>query len=111
MMSSTSYAQTVLALIAVLALIVACAWVLRRVQRPQGGASNPLRVRGQLMVGARERIVLVEIGDTWIVTGVASGNVRQLAVLPRQEDDAPADGPADAARPDFRALLARFGKP
>ncbi|OVZ54138.1 flagellar biosynthetic protein FliO [Pigmentiphaga sp. NML080357] len=111
MPSPGSTLQTLLALVAVLALIVACAWLLRRVQRPHVAGANPLRLRGQLMVGPRERIVLVELADQWIVAGVSSGHVRPLAVLPRPEDTATPEAPAASpALPDFRSLLARFGK-
>ncbi|MEK7947845.1 flagellar biosynthetic protein FliO [Pigmentiphaga sp. YJ18] len=110
MIAPGSTLQTVLALIAVLALIMACAWLLRRVQRPQAGSGHPLRLRGQLMVGPRERVVLIEIADQWIVAGVSAGNVRPLAVLPRPGDAAPAESAAAAPLPDFRTLLARLGK-
>lgn len=110
MITPGSTLQTVLALAAVLALIMACAWLLRRVQRPQAGGANPLRLRGQLMVGPRERVVLVEVAGQWIVAGVSAGSVRPLAVLPRPDDAPPAESAAAAPLPDFRTLLARFGK-
>lgn len=110
MMSTGSTLQPLLALIAVLALILACAWLLRRVQRPQAGGAAPLRLRGQLAVGPRERVVLIEVADQWIVAGVSAGNVRPLAVLPRP-GDVPAEDAAPAPPPDFRTLLARFGQP
>ncbi|MDX3904148.1 MAG: flagellar biosynthetic protein FliO [Pigmentiphaga sp.] len=109
MSPSASLLQTVFALGAVLALILACGWVLRRVQRPQAPGLQPLRLRGQLMVGPRERVVLVEIADQWIVAGVSAGHVRPLAVLPRP-DEPPAPEAAPAPGPDFHALLARFRK-
>jgi flagellar biogenesis protein FliO len=43
----------------------------------------PLRVVGGLMIGTRERIVLVEIGDTWIVVGLVPGQIRTLHTLPK----------------------------
>lgn len=103
-----SIIQTVFALVAVLALIMGCAWLMRRVQRPGGPGGTLLRVRSQIMVGPRERVVLLEVGDQWIVTGVAQGNVRPLAVMPRPEDVPPAPDPVDVA--DFRTLLARLRK-
>lgn len=101
-----SILQTVIALAAVLALILGCAWLMRRVQRPGGAGGALIQVRGQIMVGPRERVVLIEVGDQWIVTGVAQGNVRSLAVMPRPEDAPPAPDPVHVA--DFRTLLARL---
>jgi flagellar protein FliO/FliZ len=37
------------------------------------------------MIGTRERIVLVEIGDTWIVVGLVPGQIRTLHTLPKGE--------------------------
>ena len=110
MPASASFLQTAMALGVVLALIAACAWLARRVQRPLAGGSNALRLRGQIMVGPRERVVLIEVADQWVVAGVASGSVRPLAVLPRQADDAADAAAAAAAGPGFGALLARLRK-
>ncbi|HEY7379114.1 MAG TPA: flagellar biosynthetic protein FliO, partial [Steroidobacteraceae bacterium] len=49
------------------------------------------------------RVVLLEVGEQWLVVGVAPGSVRSLATLPRGElPPAPAH-PATA----FAAMLAR----
>jgi len=37
-----------------------------------------------VMVGQRERVVVVEIGGQWLVLGVAAGQVRALHTLPAQ---------------------------
>jgi len=34
------------------------------------------------MVGQRERVVVVEIGESWLVLGVAAGQVRALHTMP-----------------------------
>ncbi|WP_189616416.1 flagellar biosynthetic protein FliO [Pigmentiphaga litoralis] len=113
----SSLLQTVLALALVLALILACAWCFRRLQRPMGAFQAPMQLRGQLMVGPRERVVLIEVGDQWIVAGVAAGSVRPLAVMPRGDIATPANGPgagagagAGAPVPNFAALLDRMRK-
>jgi len=107
--TSASLLQTVLALGFVLLLIVAVAWAFRRMQRP-GGAWSPLQIRGQLMVGPRERVVLIEVGDQWIVAGVASGSVQPLAVMPRQDVDDNSEARAAGAVPNFGALLERLSR-
>ena len=110
MVTSASLLQTVLALAFVLFMIVAVAWLFRRMQRPGGRAQSPMQIRGQLMVGTRERVVLIEVGDQWIVAGVASGSVQALAVMPRQEVADASDGHATGAVPNFSALLERLSK-
>ncbi len=112
MPTSASYLQTLLSLGAVLALFLACAWFIKRLQRPQSGANNPLRLRGQLMLGTRERIVLIEVADQWIVAGIAGGNIRPLAVLPCQEAAEPqVKATPHASTPDFGSILKHLGKP
>jgi flagellar protein FliO/FliZ len=95
--------RATLGLALVLALIFAVGWLMRRLAPARGGGTGPLRVVGSQALGARERVVLLEVGEQWLVVGVAPGNVRSLATLPRGElPPAPAN-PATA----FAAMLAR----
>lgn len=75
--------QVFLALGVVVLAIFGAGWLLRRfgpAQIAQGGA---LRVLGGVMIGPRERLVLVEVADTWLIVGVAQGNVSAIHTLPR----------------------------
>jgi flagellar protein FliO/FliZ len=40
---------------------------------------------GALSLGGRERIMVVEVGDQWIVVGASPGRVNALATMPKQE--------------------------
>ena len=42
-----------------------------------------MKVISGLSVGTRERILLVEIGDTWLVLGVTAAQIRTLHTLPK----------------------------
>lgn len=66
----------------VLALIFLCGWAVRRFGLQQSGNGRLLKVVASAMVGQRERVVVVEIGDSWLVLGVAAGQVRALHTLP-----------------------------
>ena len=44
-----------------------------------------LNVVGSASVGTRERVVVLEIGESWLVVGVGPGNVNALATLPKGE--------------------------
>jgi flagellar protein FliO/FliZ len=81
--SSGGILQIMLSLALVLALVVVVAWVLKRINFPQRGANSLLRVISGVAVGQRERIVLVEVNDTWLVVGVAPGQVRTLHTMPK----------------------------
>lgn len=90
-------------LTAVLALILALAWLLRRVQQLPLAGQQSLRVSAALQVGARERVVLVTAGDTQLLLGVAPGQVNLL-----HRFDQPLPEPQTTAHPDFQRVLQRF---
>ncbi len=77
--------QVLLGLIVVLALMAGAAWMLKRMGVAGAGASNVARVVGGVSVGNRERVLVVEIADQWIVVGVAPGRVNALSTMPRQD--------------------------
>lgn len=80
-----SLLQTILALALVLAVLAALAYFLKRYGPRITGSSAHLRLVGSLSLGARERIVVVEVGDQWIVVGASPGRINALATMPRQE--------------------------
>ena len=92
--------QTTLALFFVIALLLGGAWVLKRFgPRGFGGGSNTVKLVGALSVGARERIMVVEVGDQWIVVGASPGRMNALATMPRQETPDTAIGGQPMAAP------------
>ena len=82
-MSAGSMLQMLAGLLLVLAVIGAAAWLLKRVAANPGTATGAIRVIAGAAVGQRERVVLVEIGGTWLVLGVAPGQVRSLHSMPK----------------------------
>ncbi|HQT00041.1 MAG: flagellar biosynthetic protein FliO [Hydrogenophilales bacterium 16-64-46] len=96
-----SLLQVFVGLVAVLGLIAATAWMAKRMGVARTGSSALLNVVGSASVGTRERVVVLEIGDNWLVVGVGPGNVNALATLPKGE--APAS-PA-VPLPPFAARL------
>jgi flagellar protein FliO/FliZ len=83
--SSGSIVQIIFSLLLVLAAIVLVAWLLKRVNAAQLGSGNFLKTLGSVAIGQRERIVLVEVKDTWLVVGVGPGQIRTLHTLAKQE--------------------------
>lgn len=80
-----SLLQTILALVLVLGLLLGLAWFLKRYGPRAMGASANVKLVGALNIGGRERIMVVEVGDQWIVVGASPGRVNALATMPRQE--------------------------
>ena len=110
-----SLLQVALGLMLVLGLMAALAWLLRRagLARPSGAAA--IRIVGGVSLGSRERVVLLEVADQWIVVGVAAGRVSALSSMPRQAlPSAAPDSPAPLTPNNFatrlrRALAQRHG--
>ena len=73
-----SLLQVMLALVFVVALIVATAWLLRRFSGTGLSRNATLRVLAGVSVGQRERVVLVQAGEVQLLLGVAPGAVRTL---------------------------------
>lgn len=99
--SSGSLLQTIFALMFVLALLIALAWAMKRYGPKALGGNSKMRVISSLNLGGRERIVLIEVADQWIVVGASPGRINALATLPRQEGELPIlssaqNGPAAA---------------
>ncbi|PHP91021.1 flagellar biosynthetic protein FliO [Burkholderia sp. AU18528] len=74
--------QTLVGLAVVIGLVFACAWLARRFGFQPARLGGPLKVVSSVGLGAKESATIVEIGDTWLVLGVAPGNVRLLHTLP-----------------------------
>jgi flagellar protein FliO/FliZ len=92
-LSLATMLQSVLGLALVIAVLFLAAYFLRRLNGGRGfGSNGPMRVVGGLIIGSRERIVLVEIGDTWLVVGLVPGQIRTLHTLPKGELPAAGDG-------------------
>ena len=103
-----SLLQVFIGLVAVLLLIAATAWVAKRLGVTRGGTSSLLHVVSSTSVGTRERVVVIEIGDSWLVVGVAPGSVNALTTLPKgeiQPMETPALNASLAALMPFKARL------
>ncbi len=81
--SSGSVVQVIVSLLLVLAAVMAVAWFLKRINHPTQNGLNALKVVSGIAIGQRERIVLVEVNDTWLVVGVAPGHVNALHTMPK----------------------------
>jgi flagellar protein FliO/FliZ len=97
--------QMLFGLAVVIALLIASLWLLKRLSAPRGEAAGLLRVVAGTAVGPRERVVVLEVGGTWLVLGVASGRVNALAEIPRQDFSANPAGPKTS---DFAGRLRRM---
>lgn len=98
--------QVLLGLGLVLAAVAGSAWLLRRFSPGQIGAGGAVKVIGGVALGPKERLVLVEIGETWLVLGVAPGQVNTLHTLAKPEGGAfVAEAPSGGGEHRFSVWL------
>ncbi|MBV8679036.1 MAG: flagellar biosynthetic protein FliO [Aquitalea sp.] len=82
----SSLLQVILGLAVVLGAIVGLAWLFRRMSGGMLGGSNRLRVVSGVLVGQREKVVIVELEGEWLVLGVTSHSVNLLTKMDRPPD-------------------------
>lgn len=100
--TSGALLQGLLGLGMVLAALAAFFWFLRRFSPGQTAAQGVVKVVGGVMLGPRERLVVVEVGETWLLLGVGGGQVSTLHTLPRPEGYTPPLSEARSGRlPEF----------
>nr|WP_244264448.1 flagellar biosynthetic protein FliO [Marinobacter algicola] len=93
-------------LLAVIAIIFGCAWIVRRMSGMTGGNTRAIKVVSVMPMGTRERIALVEVGDKQILIGVTPSAIRTLHVF-----DEPVVSAGEPVSSDFaRKLQGMIGK-
>src|SRR5262249_55035075 len=101
--------QMMLSLALVVALIVALSWVVGRLRRVQRSSPGPLAILGELVVGPKERVLLVRVGEGQALVGVGGAGVTSLSLLdkPVQAENAAVDAGTFAQR--LREIMNRSG--
>lgn len=100
--------EVALALIIVLAAIFVIAWLVRRLRLASNRVGGAIDILADVPLGQKERAVLLKVGATQILLGVAPGRVNTLHVLaePLEISRPPAGHAADSPN-SFRTLLMR----
>ena len=98
------FGKTAVALLVVLSLIFACSWVLRRLSATGLRTGKTVQVISSTPLGQRERVVVVQVQDQWLVLGVTAQQISKLHELPA-EVSAPA--PAIDASAGFSERFAQ----
>ena len=101
--SAGSIFQLILVLLFIVGLILFAAWFFRRLGSFGVSGNQAIRYLGGISVGQRERIVLIEVGETQLLIGVAPGRVEKLHKL-----DVPIEVNATAVDSPFARKLTEF---
>ena len=73
--------QMMVALLMVVVAIVTAGFLIRRIHGVSSRLGNEFRIISGISLGAKERMVLVQVGDKQLLIGVAPGRVQTLYVL------------------------------
>jgi flagellar protein FliO/FliZ len=104
--SAAGIGQVTLALLLVLIAVFVVAVLLKRFRMMAGGGSGSIEVLAQAALGQRERAVVVRVGETRLLLGVAAGQVTLLHTLPPDAVLSPGQSAATAGdRSTFSSLL------
>ncbi len=103
---SAGLLQIFLGLVAVLSLMGFAAWFFKKLGPVTSGNKVAVKIVGGVNVGNRERIMVVEVADQWIVVGITATQINTLSTMPKQ--DIPATGtPSDMPEKQFSTWLKR----
>lgn len=83
--------ETAGGLLLILLLILGLGWLLRRFGRLPSASKGDISVIGGVSLGPRERAVLLRVGTTRLLVGVAPGRVQTLHVLGPEAEERPQD--------------------
>ena len=98
--------------IAILALIPATLWFLKRSPLGGTGAAGTMKSIASLPLSTSQRIVTVEVGSgderRWLVLGITPSSITTLHTMAAQTVEAAPPGSTAEAHPGFAQILGRF---
>jgi len=94
--SGGNIGQLAMGLLAVVAFVFILGWFLKNVMRSGAVTSGAMKIIAGVSMGARERVVLMQVGETQILIGVTPGRIEKIHVLDKPIDVEPASNPASS---------------
>ncbi|MCC5793131.1 MAG: flagellar biosynthetic protein FliO [Chromatiales bacterium] len=70
----------------VLSLVIGAAWLARRLRATPSGGSGLIEISSGISLGAREKVVLLKVGDQQVLVGITPAGMRTLHVLGARSD-------------------------
>ncbi|MHA7878413.1 MAG: flagellar biosynthetic protein FliO [Saccharospirillum sp.] len=75
---SSDYIKLTLTLIFIVGLILACAWLVRRMSGGAGFNQRHMKVLSVMPLGTREKLMLVKAGEEYLLLGVTPHSINTL---------------------------------
>jgi flagellar protein FliO/FliZ len=79
--ASTGLLQILSALIFVIFLLLFAAWALKRISPSINNHKVSVKVVGGTSIGHREKIMVIEVANQWIVVGVTANQINTLSTM------------------------------
>jgi flagellar protein FliO/FliZ len=80
-LSMGSLTQLTLSLMAIVVLILAISWAVKRLKLTRPRGSGGMSVVDELNLGPRERIVLIRVGESQVLVGIGAAGIVPLTPL------------------------------
>lgn len=77
----TDIAKIAAYLILIIMVILLLSWFLRKFSKLQFSSMGNVKILDSIAVGAREKMLLIEVGETQLLVGVCPGSIRTLHIL------------------------------
>ena len=102
---STDYiVQVLLSLVLVVAVIVLLSFLLKKMNLQARTGTGAVRILSVVPLGAKDRLLLVAVGEEQLLLGCSPGSVQKLHTLDKPIDPASIFGPATEER-NFMSVL------
>lgn len=101
----------------VIAVILLFGWIFKRVGLNQKSPNGLIKIISGLMISPREKIILIEVADQWVLVGISSGVMETLHAFPKTTDPAILDqirleqlnqGLSSSTHDQLQRLISRF---
>lgn len=76
--SQGEFLRIMLGLLSVLLIIVALSWIVKRLQGVHLGSAKGFQSIASMILGPKEKIILVKVGVQYLLLGVGSGHITLL---------------------------------
>ena len=100
--ASGNLLQVTLSLVLVLGLIIAISMGFKKFGINRMQSNLPVSVIGAVSIGNHQRLMVIEVGEEWIVLGVTPQNISTIPSLPRQSAEVTV---TDITKPNFATWM------
>lgn len=83
--ASTGLLQILSALVFVIFVMLAAAWAFKRISPINNNNKVTVKVVGGTNIGHREKIMVIEVANQWIVVGVTANQINTLSTMEKIE--------------------------